>query len=140
MMKNLSEIAYTALRAGSGILLIYFHGWSKLRGCAGYVFRDEPWRFMDTVARLGFPFPGVFAALAALIETLGAALLIAGLFTRYAAAAIAATMLVAIYRHVSSDMRIESATLYFLVVLLFILQGPGRWSLDSLLYRPEGDL
>lgn len=136
-MENLSGIAQAALRAGSGLLLIFFHGWGKLQSCANYIFKDEPWRFIDTVAKLGFPLPGVFAVLATLAETLGAALLVAGLFTRYAAAAIGCTMLVAVYRHVSSDMRFESAALYLLVAVLFVMQGAGKWSFDELRRRPR---
>ena len=130
-MSKSSDIALLLLRMGAGAMLIANHGLSKLISAYGYVVHKQPWRFIDGVDELGFPFPALFAVGAALIETFGSLLLILGLFTRYAAAFVVILMSVAIYRHLSSDFRYELAAMYLLVALALLLIGPGRFSLDA---------
>ena len=130
-MTLLNDIAATALRLGSAAMLLYFHGWKKLLGCFNYIIKAEPWPCIDTVANLGFPIPGFFAVMGALAESAGALMLLLGLYTRWVAPVIAFMMLVAVYRHVTSDMRFEMAVLYFLVALLFAFAGGGKWSVDA---------
>ena len=130
-MNKFSDIGLLLLRIGSGFLLIANHGLSKLISAYGYVVHKQPWRFIDGVAELGFPFPAFFAIGGALIESIGALLIILGLFTRYAAAFLVVMMAVAAYRHLISDFRYELAAMYLLVGLALILIGPGRFSLDA---------
>lgn len=93
--------------------------------------------FSRTVAELGFPLPHALAWAAALAEILGGFLLLVGLFTRYAAALPTAVMLVAIFRvHWGTPWpEWEKAALYLAAVLALALAGPGRLSLDRLLFR-----
>lgn len=98
MRLNYSEIARNLLRFSAGAMLCGFHGLTALRGCWNYWRNGEAWEFVNMVAELGFPLPDVFASLAACAESIGAALLAFGLFTRYAAASVALTMSVAAYR------------------------------------------
>jgi putative oxidoreductase len=130
-MNKFSDLALLLLRIGTGFLLIANHGYSKLIGAYGYVINKQPWRFVDGVAELGFPFPTFFAVGAALIESIGALLVIIGLFTRYAAALIMVVMSVAIYRHLSSDFRYELAAMYLLVGFTLVCIGAGRYSVDA---------
>ena len=134
-MTPLNDIILTSLRVGSAAMLLYFHGWKKLLGCLAFLLKAEPWPFIDTVAKLGFPLPGFLAVLAALAESIGALLLVLGLYTRWIAPLIAVTMLGAVYRHLISDMRFELAAMYFLVALVFTFAGGGKWSADALLQR-----
>ncbi|MGH7495882.1 MAG: DoxX family protein [bacterium] len=136
-MNILNDIALTSLRMGSAAMLLYFHGWKKLVGCFNYIIHAEPWAFIDTVEKLGFPIPGFLAVMAALTESIGALFLLLGLYTRWIAPVITIMMLVAVYRHLTSDMRFEMAALYFLVALLFAFVGGGKWSVDALLQRQQ---
>ena len=130
-MNKFLDIALLLLRIGTGSMLIANHGLSKLISAYGFVVHKQPWRFVEGVTELGFPYPGLFAVGAALIESLGSLLLILGLFTRYAAAFVVILMSVAIYRHLSSDFKYELAAMYLLVALALMLFGPGRFSLDA---------
>src|SRR5262245_38526331 len=81
------------LRIGLALVFL-FHGWPKLnpnspmKGVSG---------FADFLKQLGVPQPMVFAWIVALLETVGAVLLIIGLGTRIVALGLAIDMLVAIY-------------------------------------------
>jgi putative oxidoreductase len=131
----LGDLGLLIVRLAAGLMLIGFHGWSKLVAAFGYVFQGQEWRFVEGVAGMGFPWPGFFAVCAALAESVGALLLAAGLFTRYAAAFVAINFVVATYRHLSTDMRFELAAMYLAFALLFLLGTPGRYALDSILRR-----
>lgn len=119
------------LRAGAGLMLFYFHGLGKLTSAYANLVHGQEWGFIAGVAGLGFPFARFFAVCAALAESVGGLLLAAGLFTRYAAIPVGFTMLVASYRHVTTDMRYELAAIYLLIAVLFGLVGPGRYSIDE---------
>jgi putative oxidoreductase len=121
------------LRVGVGGMLCIYHGWAKLVGASGYVFRGTEWSMVGFVGGLGFPLPGFFALCAALAESVFAVLLALGLRTREAAAIVAFNMAVAVYHHARSDGRIESAMLYLLPALLFVFVPAGRFSVDALL-------
>lgn len=132
---SLGDFGLLIVRLAAGLMLLGFHGWSKLVAAFGYIFQGQEWRFVDGVAGLGFPLPGFFAVCAALAESVGALLLAAGLFTRYAAAFVTVNFIVATYRHLSTDMRFELAAMYLAFALLFLLGSPGRYSLDAALRR-----
>ena len=146
-MNARSDIALLGLRlAGFGLLFI--HGWGKLVALAG-----GQAGFVDSVARLGFPAPMVFAWAAALGETLGGLLVGLGLFTRFAAPVCAFTMAVAAFaqhhahQHLLVKLHLRSASeetlkgwgnpemalLYLACFLAVALLGAGRYSLDHLL-------
>jgi putative oxidoreductase len=92
----------------------------------------------------GIPFPAFSAALSGSTELVGGALLVLGLFTRLASLPLFVNMVVAIatvnIRRVSSlDEFVElSEPLYALVFLWFAVGGPGRLSVDALLWRWRG--
>lgn len=127
------DAALFLLRAGTGVMLCVYHGWGKLLGAVGFLFRGAAWGMPQVVAADGLPFPAFFAVCAALTESVVALLLAAGLFTRYAAALVALNMAVAVYHHAISDLKWESALLYLLPALLFVFVPPGRFSLDALM-------
>ena len=124
--------------ADLGLLLLRFvaglafmlHGWGKIQNPFG-------WMGPDAFA------PGFLQALAALSEFGGGLALIIGLLTPLALLGIACTMAVAVYMHaiMNSDPFIsvggpsyELAALYLCVALLLIAIGPGRFSLDRLIF------
>jgi putative oxidoreductase len=89
-------------------------------------------------------FAGIFQALAAISEYYGGIALMLGIFTRIAAFGIACTMVVAIYEvhfvlaapfiNFTGGLSFELPTVFLLIMLLFIISGPGRFSLDRLIF------
>jgi len=81
---------------------------------------------------MGFPIPGFFAVASALAESIGAVLLILGLYTRWAAAILAINMAVATYFELSKGGGgAELPGIYLIAILTVVLGGPGRFSLDA---------
>jgi putative oxidoreductase len=127
-----TDYALLVSRLGYAALLIGFHGWSRLLKAFHFAVQGQPWPFVTIVERLGFPIPGVFAVLSALSESIAAAFVGAGLFTRSAAAIIAFNMAVALANEAAKGDPIELPALYLLGAIVIALLGPGRWSLDGL--------
>lgn len=115
------------LVAGSALML---HGWPKIQHATHWM---PP----------GAPVPGFLQFLAAFSEFFGGMAFFAGLLTPIAALGVACTMLTAIFTvhlphgdpfvtmHGAS---FESALGYFAIALTLMLTGPGRFSLDALLF------
>jgi len=130
---RLQDVGIAFVRIFPALLLFLFHGQGKLISAYNYFVSGKEWGFVKGVAGLGFPAPAVFALLSTLAETVGSFCMILGLFTRYAAAIIFINMSVAVYRHLTSDMRYELAAVYGFIALAFIFLSPGRFSLDAAL-------
>jgi uncharacterized membrane protein YphA (DoxX/SURF4 family) len=109
-----SDVGIFLIRFGAGLMLATLHGWGKVAAAYGNLARGQEWPFVGAVASLG---------------------LAAGLFTRYAAFFVLVNMTVAVYRHLTSDLRYELAALYGLIALGFVFVRPGNLSLDAWLGR-----
>jgi putative oxidoreductase len=122
------------LRVGAGGMLLLLHGWGKLKGMFG-MFGGEEWGFVGLAETIGFPLPKVFAVMAALVESVGALLIVIGLFTRWVALVVSLHFLVVVYWHLAHDpnMRYELAAMYLAVMLALALTGPGGLSVDGLM-------
>ncbi len=114
------------LRIGIGCMMLV-HGLAKLNG------------FSDM--RDGFPDPIGLGSQLSLILAIGAevgcsGLLIAGFATRLAAIPLAFTMLVALFVvHGADPWKVkELAAIYLLVYVSLMLTGPGKLSLDHLVF------
>lgn len=125
-----TAVGLLALRIVAGLAFMY-HGWPKIQ---------NPFGWMGPEAAM----PGIFQALAALSEFGGGLAWILGAITPLASFGILCTMTVAVHFHavVRSDPFVnpkgasyELALVYLLVALLLILAGPGRFSVDALLWR-----
>jgi len=144
------DLALLILRlAGLGLALA--HGWSKVLMLAS----GGGDRFVQAVAGMGFPMPGVFAWAAALAEFVGGLAVALGLATRTAAGLAAFTMAVAAFgRHHAHDRLLallglgqatpeqikewgdpELALVYLALLLAVAFLGGGRFSLDAGLGR-----
>ena len=128
-----SQLAWTILRVSVGLLMIH-NGFSKLADVEGFA--------EGVVTFIGLPFPIFFTYCAAYIEIIGSILFALGLFTRPAAMALVGTMLVAIYFHIKdtgfSIRPYETASLYALSFLFFLINGAGQFSLDALIANYVG--
>jgi putative oxidoreductase len=124
------------LRLAVGIAFM-FHGWDKIKA---------PTSWMPPEAGMH----GALQAAAAVSEFCGGAALVLGLLTRLAALGLTITMAVAAgmvhiangdpYVSTTGGRSWELAGVYFACSVLFLLAGPGRFSLDALLFGPRREL
>ncbi len=90
---------------------------------------------------LGIPFAGFMAYLVSGIEIMGIILIFLGLFTRYISVLLGCVMLGAIlFVHLPhgfsvANNGIEIPFYYFLFLMIFTTFGPGKYSLDQLLFK-----
>ena len=115
-------------------LAIATHGYSKLFGFApdGTAIMTK---FTGLVAAIGFPSPRAFAWAAALSEFAGGLFLGLGFLGRLPAFFLTITMAVALYHHGTASFgEMELALLYFSAFFSFLLAGPGKYSLDRLIF------
>jgi putative oxidoreductase len=118
------DLGLALLRLLAGLSLSLAHGLGKVSDFS---------KFTASIAGRGFPLPGLLGPAAALSEFLGGLLLALGLFTRPAAAMVLVTMSVAAFGVHADDpfKKKELALLYGGVAVLFVVGGPGRYSLDQ---------
>ncbi|HSK21350.1 MAG TPA: DoxX family protein [Longimicrobiales bacterium] len=110
------------------LLLVLLHGMSKVPPQEGFV---------GMVSGLGFPAPETFAWLAAIAEFGGGILLAIGLLTRPAALLVFVHFLFVIFiAHAGDGLSDRELPIIFAVTaLMFLLAGPGRYSVDHLIGR-----
>jgi putative oxidoreductase len=128
---NKASYVLLLLRIVVGLAFMY-HGWGKIQ---------TPFSWMGPDA----PVPGFFQLLAAISEFGGGLALILGAVTSLAMVGLAITMLVATAMHafVMKDPFVASgpgqgsyelALVYFCVALMFLVIGPGKYSVDAKLF------
>ena len=125
---SFADVALLLMRFVAGLAFM-FHGWGKIQNPFG-------WMGPDAFA------PGIFQALAAVSEFGGGLALILGLLTPLAALGIGSTMAVALYTHaimkgdpfVGRGSSYELPAVYLALSILLIATGPGRLSLDRVLF------
>lgn len=133
------HVALLVVRVTLMGMLFGFHGLGKLTSLVGYLFGGQEWSFVEFLGeKKGFPLPVLFAGAAALSESIAALMVAAGALTRYAAAMVAGTMLVAVHHHVTTDMRFELAAVYLITAGIFLFTDPGKFSVDDWLRRRKG--
>jgi putative oxidoreductase len=133
---SISEFAEPILRIALGGVLIP-HGCQKLFGMFGGMGLSGNAALFD---RIGYS-PGMFwGTLVGLTEFIGGILLVVGLFTRFAAAAVFIFMVVAVKFTSAkgffwSSGGSEYALLIGICAFYFLLRGGGPWSLDRAIGR-----
>ena len=116
-------------------LAFILSGWGKLHNLEG---------FTGFFTELGIPAPGLMAPFVAGTEFVGGILLVVGLGTRVAAAALACTMLVAmltaVWPKLESKTEIFSALeiAYLSIFVWLALAGAGPVSVDHILRKSSG--
>ena len=139
VLKKLSAAPRHSVHGDGALLLIrvvvglafMIHGWSKIQNPFGWMGPE------------GFA-PGFFQGLAVLSEFGGGFAWIVGLLTPLASLGIASTMAVAFSMHTfmrgdpfvskAGGPASELAAVYFCVAIVLIAMGPGRFSLDRLIF------
>ncbi|HZX43198.1 MAG TPA: DoxX family protein [Myxococcaceae bacterium] len=112
-------------------------GWGKLHNLG---------QVTGFFTELGIPFPAVNAAMVSGVELVGGTLILLGLFTRFAALPLMATMVVAILTAKRPEIEgIRSLlafdeSLYFAGFLWLFVAGAGKASLDALLFGRKSGL
>lgn len=132
-------------RAAAGLLIVRLvfglgilqHGWPKIQHAFNWMGPDAP-------------VPGLMQALAALSEFGGGLALMLGLLTPLAMFGLTCTMLVAIvvvhlsagdpFVSLTGSPSYELAALYLAVALTMIIIGPGKFSLDALLFGKRHEM
>ena len=115
------------LRIFPSIMMIYNHGWNKI--IAGH----EKWDRLGSALTdfIGLEFMNVFFGfMAALSESVGMIFVLFGLFTRPATFLLLFTMFVASVNHFVDGKFSELAIMYFIIMLVLFICGPGKLSLD----------
>ena len=141
MKKVLKYLFITSDDANLGLLILRVfigaamltHGIPKITG--GPEFWEKVGGVMGSI---GVPGPAVFwGFMAAVAESVGAALLLLGAFTTVASFLLAFTMSIAAFvAHDADPFDVkDKALLYLAAALLFLLKGAGRWSVDRLIRR-----
>jgi putative oxidoreductase len=116
------NVALLILRAGTAALMIP-HGWAKLQR-----FIAGEWQFADPIG-IG-SFPSLVSTI--FTELICSALVIAGLFTRPAATALAFTAFIIVFKvHWKDGLdKMEHGLLFLLPFIFIAIAGPGKYALD----------
>lgn len=123
-----ADAGLAVLRVVAFLLLAFLHGLGKMPPQEGFV---------GMVGGLGFPAPMLFAWLAGIAEVFGALLLVIGLLSRPAALLLVIHfMFVVFVAHAGDSLGDRELPILFgTIALMFLLVGPGRYSVDSLIGR-----
>lgn len=136
MVKTLFTVAQSSNAYSIGILIVrivagiamMLHGQKKIADPLGWMGAES------TV-------PAIFQAMAAVSEFIGGFCIIIGLLTPLSAFGIVCTMAVAVHKHAILQNgpfvgkgSYEMALLYFCLMILLLLAGPGKYAVDRWLF------
>lgn len=136
-------LAYALLRAAFGVILIT-HGLPKLLRTSHGSMADPMAGSINLIENvLHLPAAPALAMCVALLEGVGGALLALGLGTRLVAALVAVQMLAICYALGPTwpwiDRGIEYPFLMLFLAVFMAFSGGGRWSLDGVVRRNQGE-
>tara|TARA_B100001142_G_scaffold326174_2_gene381155 strand:- start:2251 stop:2691 length:441 start_codon:yes stop_codon:yes gene_type:complete len=130
--QKLQDISLFILRFLPSYYMVANHGWKKITN-------PEKWErygnfftkyFGDILDFANVP----FGFMASFSESICAIMVLAGIFTQPASILIAFTMLVAAMHHITGTGSPENAFVFFSIYTAIALVGPGRYSLDFLIF------
>ena len=135
-LEGISWVGPLALRLSLGAVFLGT-GWGKLHNLG---------QVTSLFTELGIPFPAAQATMVSGIELVGGTLILVGLFTRFAALPLLGTMVVAILTAKRPEIDGIRTLLafdefnYLAGFLWLFVAGPGKASLDALLFRRSAAL
>jgi uncharacterized membrane protein YphA (DoxX/SURF4 family) len=127
-----ADVGLLLFRLATGLSLFFTFGLQKVLDGLAYTHTGH-WSFVDFNVKIGLPLPVVVAVVETLNESVGALLVAAGLWTRYAgltlvvgfAAATTCSLIV-------GEFAWRFAATYCLLGAAVVAGGPGRYSVDAL--------
>ena len=128
------ETSYLMLRFFTGVMMCYYHGWSKLMA------DSSRWERLGNALTYWIGLDSLkitFGFLAAFSESIGALLIAIGLLTRPSAFLLGITMMVASSKKIS-EVGIDGSELpllFLILCLVILLKGPGKFSIDRFLLK-----
>ena len=127
---GLWETGAVILRVASG-LTIFKYGWE--------IFSDDKMTgYIQWLTDLNFPYPEIMAYTGKACELAGGLLMALGLFTRIAAIPLIITMsVIGLIMGEPEFLAADGSILLLLIFLHFFFTGPGRLSLDYVLFKPK---
>lgn len=133
---GLADFAWLLLRLVVGLNLVP-HGMQKAFGAFGGRGMDA---FAESLAKMGYPAPTLFAWLVMLTELVGGILIALGLLTRPAALALLGFMAVAVMTHFARGFfwtagGFEYPLMWGVAALFFLIRGGGPYSVDRAIGR-----
>jgi len=129
------DLGLLVLRLGFGLGFIWYHGWPKIVG------GPERWAGIGgAMGNYGITFGQQYWGLAAgLAESVGALLIVLGLFFRPMAAVLAFVMLTATVNHITTGQGTPAHSFKNIWVFAGLaVMGAGRYSLDRMLAERKG--
>jgi putative oxidoreductase len=133
LYENCAPYSYAIMRFAAGAILVP-HGVTK-------ILNTPVAKFVPNVAAKGLPLPEVLTYLTYFTESVAAACLAIGLFTRIAAAMIGIEMIVIVilfqwqFGYFWTNRGYEYALLWALLCIAIFFKGGGRYSVDRLIGR-----
>lgn len=130
---SVSPLSYALMRFATGAILVP-HGVQK-------ILNVPIEKFAQNIAAKGLPFPEALSYLTYFAESVAAACLAIGLFTRIAAAMVGIEMLVVIFvfqwqfGYFWTKLGYEFALLWAVLCIAIFFKGGGRYSVDRLIGR-----
>lgn len=124
----MTSTIHSLMRITYGALLIY-HGAKKVFDGLGNLATE--------LGEKGWPMPMFQAFMAAYTEFAGGILLVVGLFSRPVAAmnVVLFTIITFIFSAEDPFPKKEKALVFLILAIYFFFAGPGKWSVDSVLFK-----
>lgn len=129
------DVGILTVRIAMGIGFLYYHGWGKITGGA------ERWEGLGgSMSRFGIDFaPTFWGFMISFAESIGAIMILVGILTVPMSLILAIGMFVAWTGHIASGQGNPGHSFKNMLVLLgLVLTGPGRYSLDALIWSRTG--